>query len=84
MEYYGDHCKPGTALDAAARIFRSSIDKAITSPNLEREPRTLLWLTHDETAESALNLGPTPLGQFIAGKLRSLDEPRVLGLSVMW
>jgi hypothetical protein len=84
VEYYGDHCKPGTALDAAARVFRSSIDRAITNPNLEREPRTLLWLTHDEAAESALNLGVTPVGQFISGKLRSLGEARVLGLSVMW
>lgn len=83
-EYYGDHCKPGTILDQIAKTFRNSIDAAAPAKHVEPEPRTLLWLTHEEAASVAVNLGTTRVGAFLIEQIRTFEPPRVLGVSLMW
>lgn len=84
VEYYGDHCKPGDALDRIESVFRLSLDRATCGARFERERRELLWMSHDEVALAAEGLKATPLGSFLAGRLLALEEPRLLGVSVMW
>ena len=83
-EYYGDHCKPGSVLDQVASRFLESVDTPTSRNGGRKEPRTKLWMSHEEVLSAASDLGDTDLGAFVVSELSTLDAPPVLGISLMW